>query len=379
MSQVCIFQFEIVNCLKTIMGLFDDLLAETELFEAQDLKKLDELAEDVTEDDGDKSSEIIVSDLRNLVNREDIPNILSEMRGLGTKYLTSPKETTITLGGYIVGITLMEKTDTDILEPTYQVPHIVSNFGEKTHSSIIPKSTYRKSNRGRKPKLKKQTKARQGNGTSLNSQISFSIRSAEYGQFSKMTKFKLFRDGRLQVSGAKYERMLEILDMIDVLIDLIKGTRIAKDYSYLQRLHATMENYKYSIKIGRRDAIDLSRLKTAVLMTSVEYDWNEDGLLSLLYVNYTQTQAMLCIKFDAPDIPKKKKTIAVKISVAGKINILGGLGVKYIKAISSFMNEVMSRHYDTVVVPNRDCLWSRFSLVDDVVFSADECDYIPVE
>lgn len=359
------------------MGIFDDLVADAELFEAQDLERINEVMQE-NEEDEEVSTDVFTIELKNLVNREEIPAILKELKGLGTEYLTAPKETTVTLGGYISGVTLMEKTDTDILEPTYQIPHIKSNFGEKTHSSIIPKDSYRKSNRGRKSKEKRVTKSKQGNGTSLNSQISFSKRSMKYGQYHKLTKFKIFRDGRLQVSGAKYERMEEILDMINDLIEYIKTTRIAKDHAYLQRLHATMENYKFSIRLERTESVDLTRLKSAILTKSVDYDWKNGGMnnpISLLYVNYTQTQAMLCIKFDAPEIPKKKKMITVKVSVAGKINILGGLGINYIKSISLFLNAVMEDYHANIIVKNKDCLWSRFSLKEDITWDIPECDY----
>jgi hypothetical protein len=312
----------------------------------------------------------------NLINHDELMEVLNSRVCLGTEFLTKPMETTVTLEGYISGIKLMEKIDIDALEATIEIPHICSNYMDLKHSSLIETPKHKKSNRGRKPKIRVRDRAKQGTGTSLNSQISFSIRLPGDGMFHKLMKFKVFRDGKIQISGAKYVLMTEILYMTNLLIVLLRGSRLAVSEVKLERLTAIMENYKFTMRIARKEAIDLIGLKRAILGASLYHNDPDVGdPISLLYVHYTQTQAMLCVKFDAPFIPKNKKTITVNIAVSGKVNILGCLGIRYAKKIAYFLDEVIRREGHLFIIRNRDCLWSRFSLMEDVV--CPEHEYVP--
>lgn len=322
---------------------------------------------------------------RNLLIETSRANIMDELKMPDREFVTAPKIFIVTLDGFISGIKFVEKTHMDCLSPTYDVPIIKSNYGEKMHKDYYVYSPVKRSNRGRNKKEIPENKKKKVKN--LKSQITFNIRRPELERSGDVIIHKLFRSGNIQVSGLTYNDITSAKIMIDTLIALLQDTELVeKDENgmpvkpVLTSLCSIMENYKFNIIIDRKESINLMSLKreivkNAYLLDSIN-DTNEP--VTLLYVAYDSTLAAMKFVFAVPLMPKKKKTLITNVFSTGKVNILGCCGAKYARLVSKFLDVIMRKSRDFIVIYNRDCNWDNY-LSEDRIGNISE-EYIdPVE
>lgn len=322
---------------------------------------------------------------RNLLIDSSREAILDELRMPDREFVTAPKIFIVTLDGFISGIKFVEKTHMDCLDPTYDIPIIKSNYGEKMHKDFYIYSPVKRSNRGRNKKEIPENKKKKVKN--LKSQITFNIRRPELERSGDVIIHKLFRSGNIQVSGLTYNDIDSAVIMINKLIDLLRGTElIEKDTDgipvepKLTSLCSIMENYKFNIIIDRKESINLMNLKREIVKNAyVLGSINDTGEpITLLYVAYDSTLAAMKFVFTVPLMPKKKKTLITNVFSTGKVNILGCCGAKYARIVAKFLDVIMRKSRDYIVIYNRDCNWSNY-LSEDPLGIIDESIIDPID
>lgn len=320
---------------------------------------------------------------------------------------SKPISTTITMGGLLSNVKFMEEDFIKLLEATEDIPRIHCNYGEKLHESFLKPSKDKTNNRGRrkKEKTKKQRKI-QGDGSAFNSQITFHVRSKidtenrkvkyyiknntgeEYKEtefikeiyndpsfkeplvifINKKTeeefikseiteiirtevvpkeyKWKVFRNGELQLPGAKPDRIDDIIESCKKIAKLLNSV-IDEDAKKIEvmRIAPHMKNYKFFLKLVEGQIIDLNKL----------YKVLEDDKLnnisnpSIFDVKYDDEETKLHIKFRTPLEKKPKKNTRVNIHMGGKINILGAFKEDITNNIILYLINMFISNYDDLI------------------------------
>lgn len=364
------------------MDLLDELLAddiyndhEDSLYDESITSELEDIntKKNIKNPDKKKNPIGISYPERNLLLAESRINILDELKMADREFVTAPKIFIVTLDGFISGIKFNEETHMDRLSPTYDIPVIKSNFGEKIHEDYYVYEPIKRSNRGRNKKEIPETKKKKVKN--LKSQITFNIRRPEIERSGDVIIHKLFRSGNIQVSGLTYNDVDSAKIMISRLISLLQGTDfIEKDADgnfvepQLTSLCSIMENYKFNIIIDRKESINLMSLKRKIIENAhLLPGINDTGEpITLLYVAYDSTLAAMKFVFTVPMMPKKKKTLITNVFSTGKVNILGCCGAKYARIVSKFLDVIMRKARDFIVIYNRDCCWENYMTDDNV-------------
>ena len=308
---------------------------------------------------------------RNLLIPESRDVILRELKIADLEYVSAPKIFIITLDGFITGIKFNESTHTNSINVSEQIPIIKSNYGKIVHEGHFESKPYKKTNRGRNKKVVPKDKKGRKKVISLKSQITLEVHRPEIERSTEIIIHKLFRLGSIQISGLTYNDIPSSIKMVDIIIEHLRGTdMIEHDLDgeelpvKLTSLCSIMENYKFNIIIGRRESIDLMHLKREIINNSYLLATvnNTGEAVSLLYVSYEYTLAAMKFVLSTPGTCKKKKTLTTTVFSTGKVNILGCCGVKYAYIVAHFLNVVMKKTRDSIIIFNRDCNWSKYLL-----------------
>lgn len=285
---------------------------------------------------------------------------------------------------------------------------ICCNYGEifnKNPDYIPPLPKVRLSNRGRKPKIKKQTKRKlQGSGKYFSSQITFEIYNPDN---NKVYKIKLFRNGGFQIPGVNKPDISDLVKPITILnnylIEQFSNKNIKVNY-----LISVMRNYICKL-VSDTQFIKLNEFETILKNNKKKYlinyiyqflDTNKDKLLKKYGIelktnniikeyigeheNIIQLAEMqnnceryfgLIIKFNRPVPWKLNKKTTIKILKSGKINIDGSNSIKesielYIWLITIFIkykNEIIhDTSIETILDSDTDySIGSGYSIYDD--------------
>lgn len=296
---------------------------------------------------------------RNLLNPASLAKILEDLKIPALEHTTAPSIFIITLDGFISNIHFNEMKDMGTLAPTFEIPIIKSNGGEMIHPNYYAAQHIKRTKRGRNKKIQTPKSC-----NSLKSQITFKNRRPEIHRCHEIIVHKLFRSGNIQISGLTYEDIAACLIMVERIIDLIVGTSLVDgdERPVLTSLCAIMENYKFNIILEPREAIDLMQLKKELQRNVHFIDMiNTTGEeIKLLYISYDYSLAAMRLVMICPSAPKKKKTLITNVFSTGKVNILGCCGSKYARVVTKYINLVMTRARDNIVIYNRDCDWNRF-------------------
>lgn len=314
---------------------------------------------------------------RNLLNEDMREKILFDLLMQDLRYVTAPRIFIITMDGFISGIKFKEETHTKLLEPTFNIPIIKSNDGEKTYSGYTSYTHIKKTRRGRNKKQEKKNKKVKN----LKSQITFYVRRPEASMSDKLIVHKLFRSGNIQISGYTYDDIDTAKATVQRIIDLIADTPFAEEtIGYnddgdqivvrqkmeLTSLCSIMENYKFEILLDQRESINLWQLKQELIKNNYLVNTvNDTGEpISLLYVSYDGSLAAMKFVMECPLMPKKKKVLVTNVFSTGKVNILGCCGSKYARVVSKFLDAILAKCYNSVIVYNRDCNWGNYLLIN---------------
>jgi hypothetical protein len=300
----------------------------------------------------------------------------------GRKMLLSPlKPSTLTAKGKFSNVLFDEEDIIDLLAvPEDQcIIKIGCNYGEifNVGSPHMPETPVaKKSNRGRKPKVKAKSKRKmQGTGTYFSSQITFEVYHPEY---KKIYKIKLFRNGHFQVPGVSHTEMNDLIDPIIRQRDYLRGQFYDESIEVVYFI-SVMRNYKCSLIEGNL-FVYLNKLERLLIEEKRGQVFNAElsGFLNEKYppaanpwistvqeyigdtnpMNIAEIQNNceryfgLIIKFYRPVPWKAEKKTTIKILRSGKVNFDGGNSEEEIFELYYWLQWFLLKHYDEVVYSN---------------------------
>lgn len=312
-------------------------------------------------------------------------NILEDQKaGKGREMLLSPlNPSTLTAKGMFSNVLFNEEDVIDLMEVPDDmcIVKIGCNYGEIVNVEspyLSPKSKGKKSNRGRKPKVKVKSKRKlQGTGKYFSSQITFEVHHPEY---AKTYKIKLFRNGHFQVPGVSHTKMLDLVEPATRLRNYLRE-QFYDDSIQTVYFISVMRNYKCSL-INENLCVYLNKLEKALILEKQGEEFNRD-LSELLLARYPPdqnswitsvreyigtTNAMniaeiqnnceryfgLIIKFYRPVPWKVDKKTTIKILRSGKVNFDGGNSEEEIMELYYWLQWFLLKHYDEVVYDSKE-------------------------
>lgn len=293
--------------------------------------------------------------------------------------LLSPlKPSTLTAKGKFSNIQFNEEDIIDMLEVPKNpcILKIGCNYGEifNTESiyQIVPTKT-KKSNRGRKPKVKAKSKRKlQGTGQYFSSQITFEVYHPEY---KKIYKIKLFRNGHFQVPGVCCIDMKDLVFPITILRDYLREQfyNISIETVYFI---SVMRNYKCSFS-NPKLFVYLNKLEKVLIKEKKGDEFNENlghiieqkfpaelnpwisdvrdyiGRTNPMNIAEIQNNCEryfgLIVKFYRPIPWKKDKKTTIKILRSGKVNFDGGNSEDEIFELYNWLQWFILNRYDEIV------------------------------
>jgi hypothetical protein len=194
--------------------------------------------------------------------------------------LFSPFEnSTCSVDGFLRSVNFNEEDIIDYMVCEGNIVGMDCNFGHKVLESYVASKPEKKSNRGRKKKEKqKKMRKYQGDGSSFNSQITFtvlgthirkipyipdkhSLKSTKLGQglekVTKEYKIKVFRNGSITVPGILTEDMTDITQPLNDICKYLSKF-LAEDI-VPTLLFSVMRNYKCRLNSGKIDIRQLQK------------------------------------------------------------------------------------------------------------------------
>lgn len=268
---------------------------------------------------------------------------------------TKPVLTTCTAQAYLTNVKFHEKDFQEIVEIDYPFVQAYSNYGETVVDGYTPFMKRKTSSRGRKKKpTPKTTRKVQGNGKCFCSQITFEFvcefvelkdgkfmkKSSQFikdfiatNQERTILKFKLFRNGKIQLPGVKQSN-------IDLVIWAAKllGKMVGKNLGTkpeLQFFKADMKNYKFEFKriTNNKHIIDLDKLYHLVKESS----WVTKNNVSVKAIIKNFDNRKLSITFRTPNEKAAEDKIRVIVFPRGKVNILGAYDLQQTQEVYDFL------------------------------------------
>lgn len=317
------------------------------------------------------------------------------------KIVTPPILTTTTTVGMFENLTINEEKDIGKFVADEHVVMIKSNYGCTTYDNYVVPKKEKTSKRGRKKTEKKVKKSRkrQGTGECFNSQISFTVLHN-----GGLYKFKVFRDGIVQLPGVTPKKLPDVIAACKYVADSISkaltgGEREIK----LKGIYPNMNNYKFYLRMEQGQKIFLTKLNTMLKIEQMRdhgvldkymkggvcncelrdcIDCYQQAILKenapdkrfeppehpkIADVKYTLSRSCLSVRFATPVAGNAQKHLLLKIypgtniernydaekqsepDWGGKMNIQGGLDEKTTRQVYEYMNAVFEYYYDDVV------------------------------
>ncbi len=317
-------------------------------------------------------------DNNNVIKKSVLDRINKPLDVPDNEYFSKPTATAVTLKGSLKDIRFTEEDTTiiDRLQVDDDLVRIKSNFGDKYLDAF-------KQITDSKPKHKEKKRKIQGDGSSLNSQITFMFRSKYLTSAGKQKiyKIKVFRTGKIQLPGARTDLLLEINQKIQKIADsfnkyIYENKQVSVDY-----LVPCMKNYRFEI-IGNH-SINLYALKQLLLgikkytsgqkitndnlkadsseilyVTPDTFNYEKHDILyfeNIFDIKYTFEDNHLYAKFLTPTAIQEDKKIKFKFFMEGKVNILGGIEEATTTGCYTFLLELFRRYNDILIVnPQED-------------------------
>lgn len=220
--------------------------------------------------------------------------------------------------GKLSNVRFHEEQLIQIIIPKHEVIRVKCNYGDKfSRSYQIPQPAERKSNRGRKKKIKESKNRKiQGDGTCFNSQITLYIVLDE--NYNKTYKVKVFRNGTIKIPGVLNSDLSDARRVIQIVVQVLKECLLTN--VELISLHATMRNYKFNVA-DESQLVNIEVLKQKFIDAEINKDPLINGIFQIKY--NPERYPGLSVKFTTPNATNKKKETTIKMFQSGKINIDG--------------------------------------------------------
>ena len=256
---------------------------------------------------------------------------------------------------------------------TDNIIRIGCNYGEFISNEYIElNKPKKKSNRGRKKKVKEPSNRKQiGNARYFNSQITFSILDDD-----KCYHLKLFTNGRVQVPFVSNENVEIISPIIYKIIDLVSIYKDVKvndiDECNIEYIKSIMRNYKFNIN-DEELFLDLNKFQRLVAnfkhyyennkkildknfdigeidKTLYDSQWEELTKLPISLIKHSSERYVgFILKFFTPTDNNKKKQSTVKIFSSGKFNLDGCNSKEEAEKIKNILNIIVKIGYKYII------------------------------
>jgi hypothetical protein len=273
------------------------------------------------------------------------------------------QSTMITIAARIRHFNYHESGLTQLLEPSGDIICIKSNFGCKPPEYDEPKKVNKTTTRGRKKKEKtRKVRAVQGSGKCMNSQITFITKSIHD---NKKYQFKIFRNGEIQLPGAKpslysdiYDKLMGIINMLNAKLKPVNEPQIE-----LVKFAPSMKNYRFDLIKADTQLIDLFGLSGVlneewiddrVIHWAHDYDdqfIGRDDTLEIKYlsVDYTRQDTRLSVQFSTPLPGRPDKLVRINVFMKGVVKILGSLHDSVTVSVIRYLHKIIFDHPELLI------------------------------
>jgi hypothetical protein len=203
----------------------------------------------------------------NILDEETKRSFTEEIYNDEDGVISIPKVAMVNMGGALSGVEFKEEYLINFIEPTDKVFMAECNFGYVVHpdwAQIGQQLIEEKVIKHAKRQKKRPKRAQLGHGTMTglchNSQITFIVYvDGEY------IKYKIFRNGSIQLPGSGIKSIEKIIESVNLIIDiltkaLIKAGMPPKEEIRLIKLCPINKNYKLYYKIPEGSIVDLKYL-----------------------------------------------------------------------------------------------------------------------
>lgn len=292
-------------------------------------------------DDFDPSMNILNQDVRTAFVNETVSD--------ETEWLTAPTLTTSTISGAYTNIKMMEEDWIKYMKANKRLLAFRCNYGEVIYDKYTPLP--------RIPKKKKIERKKQGNGTEFNSQISIYV-NMEADLYKdddiipssvSISKFKLFRNGQLQLPGAEVacvDNIVSAAKHIEAYCNSIfnpQQTDLTK-LIMIVNVNIRMKNYKFRIKMLPDQIVNTDLLMNR--FADREYI-KKHGDIEVFDIIVAATN--VSIKFNTPIYHDDEKKMRLTIEKSGKIGIKGALYVEYSTKAFNILDHLLKVEKDAIV------------------------------
>lgn len=348
----------------------------------------------------------------NILNYGVIERLRSEVVFHETNIITAPYNTTNTLEGYLSNVSFHEENLIKQVYPDEKIVIYKCNYGKLKYPGYIEPTKVKKTNRGRKPKEKvKKVRKKQGDGTDFNSQVTFIALPSSIplifniaGDYydipqdskspTKVLKFKVFRSGKIQLTGAQQELFDDIVTHSHGIADILNDTlhQFEEDISrrtYVINVNVVMKNYKFLVKLLPKHIVNLGALnqifaqemKNNIMNITTSNSHTGASIHpKIAMITYNRSNNKLSVVFATPVVGNPEKITLVNMFMRGKVNILGALDYVMTDQICRYINWVLETNQSKVIMREGDTIVHKELLAqniahDDISDHLDELDH----
>ena len=237
-----------------------------------------------------------------------------------------------------------EKNFMNIVNPSDRIHKITSNYGEKTSPSFVKKPPkINLTNKGRKKKkYEPSTRRLQGDGSSLNTQVTLWVHSKN--NIYKYYKCKVFKNGTGGIPGGLLPSLEDIIDVTNVVRD--KLSDVLNTEVKVADLYTILRNYKFSM-IDTSKRINLQKLYDILFTMYKDKDPFIHDMYQLILNN--ERYQGLKLKFPTPTLKNPDKKTTIKIYRSGKINIDGAVSDESARYYNKKILKIIDKYKDLVI------------------------------
>ncbi len=289
----------------------------------------------------------------NLLDADVKHRFKTETIGSETTNLTAPVMNTATIFGKYSNVEMFEGDWVKVLPVNKIILAMPSNFGTKIYDKYkMPAKKIKKKKITNKPERKKQ-----GTGLEFNSQLTFimNVNADKYSaddiipEEQDVLKFKVFRNGKIQLPGSKLIFIDIILEHVKYLESVFNATFHVNEFDLTKHINVfnvnvCMKNYKFNIKLNSETHI----INCERLFNVIQKERHKSPLAIADVINNT-SRNNISILFKTPTFSDKNKLLRLTVERSGKVNIKGGLYVEHSRQVFDFIDSIFANNHNIII------------------------------